>query len=298
MDATEAGDAAASRGGWVVHTLPATLPDEGTQAMLGRLVAASHWNQTADDWRLFVQQGRVVAVRSPAGDIVASGAVLPMDTPVQGPHVAWISMILVLPEVRGQGLGRLVFERCLADARTAGWMPMLDATPQGEPLYRKFGFAALWRLTRWRRDAAVSAGPATARAEAEADALVNRDAAALGFRRAAVLRDLLARKGSRVLESPGGAVLLRAGRAAHHVGPLLADDTLQAAALLTDAVAALGGPVLIDVPDDRPAFAAHLQHLGFAPQRSFARMVLAPAGTQVPHGQVEHLYAVAGPEFA
>lgn len=292
MGATEAGGSA-----WAIQALPRLPPDEHTQAMLGRLVAASHWNQTADDWRLFLQQGRVAVVRSSAGEIVASGAVLPMDAADEGPQVAWISMILVLPDVRGQGLGRLIFEQCLAEAQAAGWLPMLDATPQGEPLYRKFGFTAQWRLTRWRRDAAA-VGAAAAFTEGRAEDLVNRDAAALGFRRAGLLRDLIARKDSQVLQSPAGAVLLRAGRVAHHIGPLLADDALQAAALLTHAAAALSGPVLIDVPDDRPAFAAHLQQLGFAPQRSFARMVLAPAGTPVPRGRVEHLHAVAGPEFA
>ncbi len=120
--------------------------------MLGRLVRESHWNQLQPDWELFLSQGRVIVVRDThSGDdasslptnIVASGAVLPMDAAERAPQVAWISMILALPEIRGRGLGKQVFQACLSHAQTAGYLPMLDATPQGEPLYRQFGFDVL-----------------------------------------------------------------------------------------------------------------------------------------------------------
>ena len=100
----------------------------GIAPMLDALVAASGWNQTAHDWRLFERLGTVHGVRDNEGQLIASGAVLPMD------GVAWISMILVMPAARGQGLGRAVFAQCLAQVKSAGLVAMLDATPQGEPL--------------------------------------------------------------------------------------------------------------------------------------------------------------------
>ncbi|GER20369.1 GNAT family N-acetyltransferase [Variovorax boronicumulans] len=273
-----------------VEALSSITP--GIAPMLDALVAASGWNQTAHDWRLFERLGTVHGVRDGEGQLVASGAVLPMDA------VAWISMILVMPAARGQGQGRAVFAHCLAQVKAAGLVAMLDATPQGEPLYASFGFTPLWRLTRWQREAA----PATASLATDKPALDNLaalDAQALGFARPAVLADLLGRSDSRCVRNGLGFGLVRAGRTAHHIGPLLSSDEATAAALLTQAARGLDGRIYVDVPDDRKAMTAALRTAGFTPQRSFARMALATRdGTQPPTGHPAFIHAIAGPEFA
>ncbi len=273
-----------------VEVLSSITP--GIAPMLDALVAASGWNQTAHDWRLFERLGTVHGVRDGEGRLIASGAVLPMGS------VAWISMILVAPEVRGQGLGRAVFARCLDTVKTARLVAMLDATPAGEPLYASFGFTPLWRLTRWQREAA----PATASLATDKPALDNLaalDAQALGFARPAVLADLLGRDDSRCVRNGLGFGLVRAGRTAHHIGPLLSSDEAVAAALLTQAARGVDGRIYIDVPDDRKAMIVSLRAAGFTPQRSFARMALATReGTQPPTGHPAFIHAIAGPEFA
>ncbi|MGL1133766.1 GNAT family N-acetyltransferase, partial [Vibrio parahaemolyticus] len=62
---------------------------------------------------------------------------------------AWISMVLVDPGCRRQGLGTRILEGCLAETARRGLVPLLDATEAGEPLYRGLGFGPLFRLTRW-----------------------------------------------------------------------------------------------------------------------------------------------------
>ena len=119
--------------------LPTLTPE--VQAQLQQLVVDSHWNQLPADWAQFFQLGTLYAVRDARGAITASGAVLPMGAPgAPGPAVSWISMILVTPAQRGQGLGRAVFASCLAQVLAEDRVPMLDATPQGEALYAQFGF--------------------------------------------------------------------------------------------------------------------------------------------------------------
>ena len=100
-----------------VEALTSITP--GIAPMLDALVAASGWNQTAHDWRLFERLGTLHGVRDGEGQLVASGAVLPME------GVAWISMILVRPAARGQGLGRAVFARCQRVSRHSGVKPKL-----------------------------------------------------------------------------------------------------------------------------------------------------------------------------
>lgn len=266
--------------------------------MLERLVAESRWNQLAADWLFFFRQGHVLVLRDAQARIIASGAVLPMDADGNRQRVCWISMILVLPEVRGQGLGRQVFEACLANALQAGYLPMLDATPQGEPLYTQFGFAPVSHITRWRREARGEHTPAPVSPQPLPDALLALDRRALGFGRGALLADLQGRAGSRLLGQPNGFALIRAGRTAHHIGPVLAMEESTGLALLQQAFETTTAPLLIDTPRDRPALEAALRAAGFAPQRDFARMAFVPPGRTLPQDQPHFIHAIAGPEFA
>lgn len=268
---------------------PLAALTDGALAMLGQLVAQSGWNQTPQDWALFDRLGRIFVVRDAGGRIVASGAVLPM-----GERAAWISMILVAPDARGHGLGRRVFAHCLEAVRATGRTAMLDATPAGEALYRKFDFEPLWRLTRWQRDARGPLKAATEPHTPALDTLTALDAEALGFARGPVLDHLVQRDGSRVLRHAEGFAIVRAGRIAHQIGPVLATGEAAAVALLAEAAGSLSGSLFIDVPDDRPVLLDWLAGAGFTPQRSFARMAL---GADAPAGQRSFIHAIAGPEF-
>ncbi len=114
------------------------------------LCRASRWNQTERDWQSFLTtapHGALVAVEN--GRVIGSVATLPY-----GPF-AWISMVLVDPAARRRGLGTLLLNRGLAlipDRMAA----RLDATPAGEVLYRKLGFAAEYGLARLFLDVPAS----------------------------------------------------------------------------------------------------------------------------------------------
>lgn len=274
-------------------------------AMLDELVASAGWNQTSQDWAVFHSCGTIYVVRDEEDRIVASGAVLPMGesrpgylASLTGRGVAWISMILVRPEVRGRGIGRSVFEQCVRDIAAQGRIAMLDATPQGEPLYEHFGFEALWRLTRWKREARPATGPALSTAKPDLDTLSELDQEALGFARKRVLGELLGRPDSSYVRHVLGFAIVRAGRIAHHIGPLVATNEAAAVAVMREAAAALSGPIFIDVPNERPLLRQALIDAGFAPQRGFARMALVLAEQRVPRGQTHFIHAIAGPEFA
>jgi len=258
-------------------------------SMLDDLVAQSGWNQTPRDWRVFLRHGAIYVVRHAGGHIMASGAVLPM-----GDRAAWISMILVERASRGKGLGRAVFEHSLRAVQDMGRKPWLDATPEGERLYSQYGFAPLWRLARWTRAAAPDAAPAPPQPAPDLQALADLDARALGFSRGQVLADLAAREGSRVVRQAQAFAIVRAGRVARYVGPLLANDEAAAASLLEDICAGTPEPIFIDVPEARPTLHRKLRELGFARQRGFTRMAL---GEDAPQGLPAFIHAIAGPEY-
>ena len=78
------------------------------------------------------------------GDQWKHGADAPLDPATEA---ARIRAFFVDPGSARQGLGRLLFDRCLTDARAAGFQRLeLMATLPGEPLYRALGFAEDQRI--------------------------------------------------------------------------------------------------------------------------------------------------------
>jgi GNAT superfamily N-acetyltransferase len=270
---------------------------------VGALVREARWNQLAADWRVFLALGRVYALVTPEGRIVATTATLPY-----GGRFAWISMVLVAGEYRRQGLATQLMRHAMDELSAAGLVPVLDATPDGRAVYRRLGFTDSWgfaRLIRRERQAAAApfAAPAgvTIRAVTDADwpALCAYDAAAFGAERGAVLAGLRGRLPSAELvaeraDRVAGFLLGRDGMVAGHLCPLIADDDAIACALLARALDALDGPLFIDVADDKTAVRSFLEARGFAAVRPFTRMLY---GRHARFDDPARTFAVVGPEF-
>lgn len=274
----------------VVETLAAFT--SGAQQALNALVEQSGWNQTPQDWAVFANEGTIYVVRDEQGKILASGAVLPF-----GGLSAWISMILVAPVARGRGLGSAIFRQCMDLVRAGGRAALLDATPAGRRLYQQFGFEPLFTLTRWQREGHMPAREAPASAacsRTDIEAVVALDSLAFGAPRTALLADLLGRVGARCVRADRGFAIVRPGRVADHIGPLVAPNEATAEALLSTAVATVAGNVFIDVPDARTSVATQLVSLGFTRQRKFVRMAF---GGHTLSGRTSLIHAIAGPEF-
>jgi ribosomal protein S18 acetylase RimI-like enzyme len=267
------------------------------------LVREARWNQLAADWRVFLALGRVYALVTPEGRIVATTATLPY-----GGRFAWISMVLVAGEYRRRGLATQLMRRAMDELAAAGLVAVLDATPDGRAVYRRLGFADSWgfaRLIRRERPAAtapfgVPAGVAI-RGVTDADwpALCAYDAAAFGAERGAVLAGLRGRLplAEFVAERVGGIagfLLGRDGMLAGHLCPLIADDDAIACALVARALDALDGPLFIDLADDKTAVRSFLETRGFATVRPFTRMLY---GTRARFDDPARTFAVVGPEF-
>ncbi len=272
------------------------------------LSAAAGWNQTADDWSLFVRHGRVIGRRTSRSDLVATAATLPF-----GERLAWISMVLVAPDWQHQGLATELLDECVRHLQATQRVPVLDATPAGEAVYRKLGFAAGFGFARWVGESGAVASaeltmPTSVRVATEAHltAITAIDHAVGGLERDFLLREFLARQGTRawlVLANDGtirGYALLRQGRGAWHIGPVNAAQPEQAIALVTAALLAAreaNGRVYLDVPSHQRGVAEWLARIGFTVQRHFTRMALA---SELPDSVAQpstRLYAVAGPEY-
>lgn len=261
-----------------------------------RLSDAARWNQTADDWAFFIEHGEAFGIRATSDDgLVATAAALPY-----GGSVGWIAMVLVDAGHRHRGLATRLVGACVDALHGGGRVPVLDATPDGAAVYRRAGFVSGFAFERWQgegagaeHDGAELVAVADAR---QRDALLALDRSLWDLDRSALLRAFLARPATRawLTADASGFAVLRAGRRAQQLGPVVAANEEAAIGLVQQALGAASGPVFIDVPVHWPALAAALPARGFVRQRPFVRMALGAAQTTTASGRA---FAVAGPEF-
>ncbi|MBV8511709.1 MAG: GNAT family N-acetyltransferase [Xanthobacteraceae bacterium] len=266
------------------------------------LVTEVGWNQTERDWRMFLELGRVQAVRTDTGNVVATAATLPYV------GFGWISMVLVTAAWRRRGLASNLLGDAVDRLRGAGLVPILDATPTGREVYRGLGFADTWGFARYARPALstthdLASGRGGIDVRLITDAIWHEicayDAATFGSERNRLLAHLRGRmppatlvalRGDRLV----GFLLGREGRIATQLGPLVAEEVAAAHALLTQAFATITGPIFIDLADSKAETRRFIEAQGFAFTRPLTRMVYA-RGSAFDDGV--RTFAVVGPEF-
>src|ERR1044071_3922763 len=116
-----------------------------------RLKEAAGWNQTEADWRRLLRlepNGCFGAIKD--GRLVGT-----TTTTIYG-ELAWIGMVLVQPQERGQGIAAALMKVALDYLNGKVETIKLDATSLGQPVYEKFGFQVESEIERW---AGSSTGP-------------------------------------------------------------------------------------------------------------------------------------------
>lgn len=236
------------------------LPD------LLRLSSAAGWNQTEADWRRLLELEPEGCFGMQAdGRIAASATVI-----TYGKELAWIGMVLTLPECRGRGYATQLMKRCLdyCDQRGIG-TARLDATEMGLPVYARLGFVEEYEVQR-RAGELQPVEPWDAVFDFELDRL------AFGADR------------RRLLEKTGCS---RPGRVAAYIGPITARTSDEAEDRILHC--GVSGSCFWDVPAANPAALALAERLGFQPVRRLVRMRRGPAIREQPR----FVFALAGFEY-
>jgi len=261
------------------------------------LVAEAGWNQNAADWRIFLELGSVIALKTADGGLAATAATLPYPS-----GFGWISMVLVSAAFRRRGIATRLLEKCISRLRDAGMIPVLDATPAGRQVYLPLGFRDGWPIQRWRgRANAPSSSHHDVGSLEEKDwpDLLALDAAAFGCDRSPLLERLRARSGDfscvfKPKENLRGFLMGREGRVATSLGPIVAEDEACAAAMVGHALARIKGPVIVDALERHAGFARWLEASGFERERPYTRMALRRDEL---FGDPGRTLAIAGPEL-
>jgi GNAT superfamily N-acetyltransferase len=252
------------------------------------------WNQTEADWR------RALALQPDGCFVADEGSVAGVCcTCVFGP-VAWVALMLVDAARRRRGIGRALMERALAflDGLKVASV-RLDATPLGQPLYERLGFAPQFLLARHAGVLPSDDTPASPEVvpvpRERWESLAALDGSVTGTDRRKLLLRLFDEQPGEVrgVGGPGswrGLTAARPGFDAVQVGPCLGDA---GPALLQDAFRRHAGRhVFIDVPESNLAARRLAEERGLVVRRRLLRMVRGAA-------VVEHqglLWASSGPE--
>jgi GNAT superfamily N-acetyltransferase len=251
------------------------------------LSTEARWNQNEADWRFFLGHGTVYGMRD-KGQLVATAALLPYSS-----GNAWISMVLVAANWRRRGIATRLVDSCLTKAMKLGLTTWLDATPDGANVYGPLGFTPTLQLRRLRLENPKQTKVTAPLSTGSLDEFIARDRRAMGFDRHLLLTEFAGRSETRLLSHGDAIAIVRGGRTARHIGPLLAEDPQRALALVDAIVHSEPGPWLLDVVSSQAEFLAGLTDSGWAIERPFQRMRFGRATTR---GE-ELPFAVAGPEF-
>jgi GNAT superfamily N-acetyltransferase len=244
-----------------------------------RLSAQAGWNQTAADWRRFLEL-------EPEGCFVGEldGRSAATTTTCVFRKTAWIAMVLVDVDARGKGVGTTLLKHAIEylEGRRVDTI-RLDATSLGRPIYERLGFTPDYSLARFegtspkgKVDAAI--GEATPELH---DALIEFDKRMTGRERVKMLGRLFDefQELTRIVWRDNeieGFLTMRPGINAVQIGPCTARP-YAGPLLFSDAFSRCAGkPVFVDVLLDNTEAVQVVETAGLTIQRQFTRMSRGP----------------------
>ncbi len=254
------------------------------------LKRAAGWNQTEEDWRRLLAlepNGCFAAVKG--GRLVGT-----TTTTTYGKDLAWIGMVLVDPHERRQGIAMRLMNVALDYLNDKVATVKLDATAQGEPVYKRLGFRVESKLERWIGTTnAPNAEPPKAVDHDAIRELLALDRVAFNADRSHLIEKLI----HDACVTPvllSGYALARRGSNAAYVGPVIAKAPQDIDSLLNQIFSQLPGRrVYIDLNLECAAGTRVLANRGFVKERDLIRMVKGRPGKKTSPLVV----AIAGPEI-
>jgi len=262
---------------------------------------AEGWNQTEEDWKLLVQNPQNICLLAECNQKII-GTTTAMNYANQ---VAWIGMVLVDKEYRGQGVSKLLLTSILKKLESFASIK-LDATPAGQQVYKKFDFENEYLISRLVTGSMknLSFNYDTVFAESiqlkDIEEVIAFDEHVFGTNRRPLIKSLIQRYPHKAWllkrnNSIAGFALGREGNKYHQVGPVVGSTINDVQILIRKALKKLNNqPVVVDVLCDKEDLINWLASIGFTMQRHFVRMYKKENSFP---GVVNEQYLICGPEF-
>jgi GNAT superfamily N-acetyltransferase len=267
-----------------------------------QLSTAEGWNQTENDWKFLIENPENTCVVAECSNTII-GTTTAMN---YSDKLAWIGMVLVDKEFRGQGVSRSLLTAVLK--RLSSFKSVkLDATPAGQNVYKKFDFRDEFEIVRMtnlsiadlpvEKDENILPEPFESN---ELKKISDFDENVFGVNRSSLVEYLLSQYPQRAWMIKrnnliAGIALGRAGNKYHHIGPVFAQNIHDVKRLIASAANELRHePIVADVLCDKKDLISWLNTNRFTVQRKFVRMC---KGKNLYPGNIKNQYLICGPEF-
>jgi hypothetical protein len=220
-------------------------------------------------------------------------------------QLAWIGMVLVAKQYRGQGVSKLLLTNILKKLESFKSIK-LDATPEGQHVYKKFDFKDEYLISRMATTSMknLSADEDDVLPEPiqvkHIEEIIILDELVFGANRTRLIESLIKEYPHKAWllkrnNSIAGFALGREGNKYHQIGPVFASNINDVKILIRKALKELTNqPVVMDVPCEKEDLINWLNSMGFIIQRHFVRMYKKE--NPFP-GIINKQYLICGPEF-
>ena len=245
-----------------------------------------------EDWGYSLQEISVMSLsRSSTFFIAEEDGPVGMAASFQYGGSAWVGLLIVLEEYRGQGIGTSLMEVVLEDLDSKGVTTIrLEAVHEAVPLYNRLGFAPEFESLRLKGEShGTSFVPSPSNNILEEIAVF--DQMYFGADRKEFLKGFCALSPLQLVEkAPKGYLLARTypGK----IGPSVCENAAGFESLLSCALSYMTGVISVGIPEcNREGVSIYEQH-GFTVTDASLRMVRGKGYDGIP----EKIFAIGGPE--
>ncbi|KFN02865.1 GNAT family N-acetyltransferase [Bacillus clarus] len=227
------------------------------------------WDYSLEEIETILNSGIVYGVWNERGELVASAAII-----LYGEKLASIGMVIVHPNYKGRGIGKMITEACIR--RVSEKTPiMLIATEDGKPLYEKLGFQVVSHVSKYICNE-YSKSPKYERnteyifncEEKDLKEIAKIDEMAFGVNRRRFLKCRIKQSQQCVVAKDKENNVIGYGMSIQTpenriIGPIVAPNDMMASSIVYYLAKECNGKLRIDVPEGKVAFMKELESFGF-----------------------------------
>ncbi|WP_044796778.1 GNAT family N-acetyltransferase [Bacillus cereus] len=242
------------------------------EAKTGNIVSLSSyigWDYNREEIDTIFNAGIVYGVWNEREELIASAAII-----LYGEKLASIGMVIVHPDYKGRGIGKIITEACVKSV-SAHTPIMLIATDEGKPLYEKLGFRAVSYVSKYicnsynaNHKCAENEEYMMVYKESDLEEIIKIDKGAFGTSRNEFLKQRIMQSEQCVVVKDTKENVVGYGISIQTpenkiIGPVVAKNNAMAMRIVHDLARGHNGKLRMDVPEGKNDFMKELEIAGF-----------------------------------
>ncbi|WP_002149254.1 GNAT family N-acetyltransferase [Bacillus cereus] len=227
------------------------------------------WDYNTEEIETIFNSGIVYGVWNERKELIASAAII-----VYGETLASIGMVIVHPDYKGRGIGKVITDSCIKSV-VAQTSIMLIATDEGKPLYEKLGFRAVSYVSKYICNSYNANYKCVGNEEyimnykeCDLEKIIKIDEGAFGTSRKKFLKRRIMQSEQCILIKDTKQNVLGYGLSIQTpenkiIGPIVAKNDTMAMEIVHSLAKGHNGKLRIDVPEGKKDFMKELEITGF-----------------------------------